>query len=220
MELNDLTVIMCTLNKLPEGWVKYHKQILLEAIGDYPLITISKKPMDWGLNITQDGEESPANLYWQMLKGLKLVTTPYIAMVDDDTLYPREHFTSFRPPLNTFAYNMTRWAIFTWGRPFYFYRNRISNCLLIAPRELAIKILEERFKKYSNKFSYHTGRELTANDGDKGYIEFFTYEPVINFYHIFGIDPLEKRRRKRPWPIQAFDLPKWGRAEDLVKHFK
>ena len=217
--MEDLTAIMLTLNKLPDKWVEYHKKVLLEAIGDYPLITISKKPMDWGLNIIQEEPESVSNLYWQMLKGAKLAKTKYIAMVDDDTLYPAEHFHSFRPPLDQFGYNMNRWALFTWGKPFYFYRNRNSNCLLIAPRELVIKGLEDKFNRYGKELPARASRELVTRHNRKGYLEFYTYEPVVNFYHDFGIDPLEKNHRKKPWPIQAFDIPKWGRVEELRKRF-
>src|SRR3990167_8395102 len=119
--MNDLTVIFLTVNKVPEKWAEYHKKVLNEAIGDTLLITVSKKPMDWGLNLIQDEEPSVSNIYRQILRAAKLAVTPYIAIAEDDTLYHKEHFI-FRPPEDTYAYDGHRWGIFTWGKPVYYYK--------------------------------------------------------------------------------------------------
>ena len=49
--MNDLTVIMLTPNLVPKKWAQFHKQKLLEAIGDTPLITVSKKPLIGGTTL-------------------------------------------------------------------------------------------------------------------------------------------------------------------------
>jgi hypothetical protein len=144
--MDDITIIFLTLNKVPTSWAKYHKQVLMAAIGDTPLITISKKPLDWGINLIQK-KEGYVNIYRQILRGARLAKTPYIAIAEDDTLYPKDHFANFRPPLDSFGYNMTRWGILTWDKPIYFLKERIANCTMIAPRKLTIEALKERFKK-------------------------------------------------------------------------
>lgn len=73
--MNDLTIIFLTANRVPEKWAEYHKQVLLEAIGDTPIITISFKPLDWGTNLIQT-EYSVDNIYRQMLRGAKVAKTP------------------------------------------------------------------------------------------------------------------------------------------------
>lgn len=211
-----------TPNRVPKSWAEYHKKMLLEAVGDTPIITISSEPLDWGTNLIQT-EYGLTNLYQQMLRGAKLATTPYIAIADDDTLYPSEHF-QYRPPMDKFAYNFNRWHLFTWGNPFYFYKPRPGNGLLIASRELLVKALEARFQAdnpLSIDFMNELGSVRGAMGHDKaGYVEFLTINPVVSFYHEFSVDPLCKRHRKYPWPVRAFDIPKWGRAEDLRKYFK
>ena len=119
--MKDLTVIMMTPNLVPEQWALFHKEKLLEAIGDTSLITVSAKPLDWGLNIIQEGY-GLINLYKQMLRAAKIADTQYIAMADDDTLYPATHF-QFRPIKDGYYYNLNRWHLFTWGEPFYFYKS-------------------------------------------------------------------------------------------------
>lgn len=53
---------------------------------------MSMKPMNLGLNILQDKPKSLSNIYWQLLRGVKMATTDYIAVVEDDSFYPKEHF--------------------------------------------------------------------------------------------------------------------------------
>ena len=96
--MKDLTCLFLTLNKVP--WMKFHNEKMLEAIGDYPLITISRLPMNGlpGIQIRQGAEQSHDKIFQQMLVGAKMATTPYVAMVEDDMLYSKDHF-ELRPPL-------------------------------------------------------------------------------------------------------------------------
>ena len=222
MKISGLTVLMLTPNKVPKKWAEYHKSVLLEAIGDTPIITISKEPLDWGTNLIQT-EYGITNIYKQVLRGSKLATTSYIAIADDDTLYPKEHF-EYRPPLDKFGYNLNRWHIFTWGKPYYFHKPRPGNGLMIASRELIINALEKRFErtnefieKWGNK-ELGTKKYLAKYDG-VWHMTFHTFSPVVSFYHQKSFDTLNQRRRKRPWAVRAYDIPRWGRAEDIRRKF-
>lgn len=224
--MEDLTIIYLTVNKVPKQWVKYHKNILLKAIGNTQIITISKEPMNWGVNIIQDKPICPSNVYYQMLRGAKMVKTPYLAIAEDDALYPKEHF-KFRPKLDEFGYNMNRWGLFTWSKPTYHKTGRALNSTLIAPTELTVKALEERFDKYPNGTSEGKTGELGVSHIEvrlglphyKSTI-FNSIIPVIDFNHIYSMDPWQQNYRKRMGPKRVFDLPYWGKAEELVKHFK
>lgn len=225
--MKDITIIATTLNKLPECWQRYYKKMILEAADGAPLITLSKRPMDYGLNVIQTEKEiakGMTNIYWQILKGAKMVKTPYIGIAEDDTLYPRAHF-AFRPPLDTVAYNRSRWAILTWEtkNPFYFYKPRSGNCVAIAPRDLMIEALEERFAKFP---VFPTPLEVAGNVKEKRYglkkrkhMKFNTIEPVVNLNHIYSHNPVERRKRKKAKPIRAYDILKWGHVSNVLKHY-
>ena len=222
MKISDLTVLMLTPNKVPKKWAEYHKSVLLEAVGDTHIITISKEPLDWGTNLIQT-EYGITNIYKQMLRGSKLATTHYIAIADDDTLYPKEHF-EYRPPLDKFGYNLNRWHIFTWGKPYYFHKPRPGNGLMIASRELIIKALEKRVKRTNEFIEKWGGKELGTKKylekyDRSSYVTFHTFSPVVSFYHQQSFDIFNQRRKKRPWPVRAYDIPRWGRAEDVRKKF-
>jgi hypothetical protein len=225
-DLIDLTVIFLTVNKVPEKWAEYHRQVLTKSIGSYPIITISRIPMDWGTNLIQD-TISADNIYRQLLRGAKLATTPFIAVAEDDTLYPREHFTEFRPPMDTFAYDTHRWGIFTWSKPpTYFLASRFINASLIAPRELTVEALEERFAMHPDKMPDNKVGELGRSKIEhrlgvslRKSVEFVASQPTVYFGHDYALDPLEQSHRKAPGKIRAYDLPYWGRADKLIGRF-
>lgn len=228
-EVIDLTCIFLTVNKVPQKWTEFHKEKMLEAIGDYPLITVSAVPMlDLpGVNIIQQEPFNTSNIYKQMLRAAKLATTPFIAIIEDDSLYPSEHFHSFRPQMDEFAYNYTRWGLLSWGEPTYYWTHRISNLTLIAPRELAIQCLEERFAKYPDG----TPPEVTGEMGrhrisrvlglpEYKIAEFYTTLPIVNMSHVDALDPHEQRMKKRRGFVRAYDIPLWGHASELQKLFQ
>jgi len=223
MESNDLTIIMLTANRVPKGWAAFHKQKLLEAAGTSPIITISREPLDWGINLLDTQEYTPSNIYFQLLRGAKEAKTDFVAVAEDDTLYPKEHF-EYRPPQDCVAYNMNRFGLFTWGRPTYFWKDRISNSTLIAPRALIIEALEERFAKHPNGLP-HVGEIGRGNIEDmigvtkRKAVWFSTEISVVRIDHELGIDRLARTHRKGMGILRSFDIPYWGRAEDLVKKF-
>ncbi len=223
--MEDLTVIVTTLNKLPENWQRFYKKMILKAANGQPIITLSKKPMDYGLNVIQTEPESLSNIYFQILKGARLAKTKYVGVAEDDTVYPKSHF-EFRPPLDTFAYNRTRWSILTWTRkkPFYYYKPRSGNCVLIAGRDILIEALEERFNKYPvlprtcEPGSNHEERRMGITL--RKLLKFYTLEPVVNLNHIYSHSPVERRKKKKAKPIRAYDIPYWGKVENIMKHYE
>jgi hypothetical protein len=216
--MDNLTVIFLTVNKVPEQWAEYHKSVLLEAIGDTPVVTISKKPLNWGINLIQDKEPSVQNIYEQVLRGCRVATTPYIAIVEDDTLYHQSHF-EFRPPLDTYAFEGHRWGLFTWGTPTFYWSDRISNGAMIAPRELVIKALEERFEMYPENNLGELGKEKGTKINRCTSIVYYSRYAMIFLSHKGGLDPLENNGRKAMGKCQAYRIPYWGEADSIVKHY-
>ena len=96
--------------------------------------------------------------------------------------------------------------------------------MLIAPTELMIEALTERF---ASPMAYKIHGELGRNNIEEKLgitkrkrIEYFAEESSIRFDHDFGYDHASRHHRKKEGEIKAYDIPKWGRADELVKHFK
>jgi len=145
--MTDLTLLYYTANKEPEGFMTYIQEKLLETVGDTPIISVSQKPIQFGQNICI-GEigMSLYNLYKQVLIAVREARTPYVAIAEDDTLYPKEHFEHRS---DVISYDLNKWALFTW-RPTVFSKrlDRRVMSMCAAPREMLLNTLEERYKKY------------------------------------------------------------------------
>lgn len=204
--MTDLTLLFITAGEVPKTWAEFH----MKQLEGFEMITLRDKE--------KTGYET---IYRRMLEGAKQATTPYVAMVEDDVLYSRDHF-SFRPPLDTFAYNQNRWALFTWGPAVYSWRNRKSNCSLIAPRELLIEALEERFAAHPDgipvEFCGELGRERIEKAlgvTPRKSVEYFSATPIVQLNHDNGTEPLQAKHKKTLGPLQAYDIPRWGKAESI-----
>lgn len=227
MAVGDLTIIYLTANLIPENFANFQRKTLLDAVGDTPIISVSRKPLDFGLNILDNGPKCTDNIYRQMLRAAKAAKTKYVAVAEDDTLYNKGHFTFYRPPEDTFAYNQNRLALFMWGKPMYNWRDRKSNASLIAPTKLTIDSLEERFARWPNsipeKLVGELGRHMVERNlrvTSRNSVEVFSEIPIIQYNHDFASEHAQRAHRKRPGTIQAYDIPYWGKAEDLVKKFQ
>ena len=225
--IEDLTIIYLSASQVPEEFGKFQREKLLEVIWDTPLISVTRKPLDFWLNIIDDWEKCTHNIYVQMLRAAKLAKTKYVAIAEDDTFYPPEHFTFHRPADDTFAYDQNRMALFTWWEPIYHWRNRRSNCSLIAPRLLLIEALEERFAKWPNgipeKIVWELGRWMVERNlkvTERKSEDVFNKYTIIQFNHEAASEERQRKHRKSYGPIKAYDIPIWGKAEELVKHYE
>jgi hypothetical protein len=222
----DITALYLTTNRMPDAWIEFHMEHLKAALKDIPVISLSRIPMDFGKNMIDKGPYGYVNIYKQILRGAKRAKTKYVAVVEDDTLYSEDHFRRFRPRKDEFAYNRNRWSIFSWGTPVYSLRQRISNCSCIAPRKLMIEALEERF----TKFGYDIPKTLCGECGRnklerrmgitlRKQVDFFSTISIVQLSHPSGTEDRQQIMRKSHAEIRAFDIPHWGRPEDLIKYY-
>jgi hypothetical protein len=229
---NNLTVVYYTANWLDDHnpyFLENTKKQLLKAIGDLPLISVSQKPIAFGTNVcVGDIGRSHLNVYRQILAGCKAAKTKYVAMAEDDILYSYEHFHSYVPELDRFAYDMSKWSIFTWTNPplFSFRNNRKVVNSLIAKRDMLVSAMEERFDKFKgvkdedipishwgDPGRYERDLGVTVRESE----EFYTIVPNIVFSHPEAFGYLSRGERKKLGDIRAIEIPYWGRASDILK---
>lgn len=237
----DLSVIYYTSNHLEKTnpyFLRNTQKQLLKAIGEHPLISVSHKPMDFGQNIVvgeKDGLEpgrSHLNIYKQILIGCKHAKTKYVAMAEDDILYSYAHFHTYVPKRQRFAYDMQKLSLFTWTKPpMYSFRTkrRVVN-QLIAPRDMLIEALEERFARVPILLQQGMAfKDIISKWGDPGRYEdllgvtvreveeFYSGVPSIVFSHEHAYGYLNHGSRKRLGDIRMYDIPEWGHASEVLK---
>lgn len=223
--MDDITLCYITASEMPQHWMQYQIATLLTAARDTPIVSVSRKPMELGTNLIDDSPKSSLNIYRQLCRAAEHADTKYVAMVEDDTLYSREHFTEFRPRRGTVSYNRARWSLFSWD-PIYCLRQRISNCTLIAPRDYLLDALHERLDTWPDgcpeELVGEVGRPMVDRNMQvrpRKAVEWFSTTPVIQLNHPSGTDPRQKHRWKKHGEIKAYDIPVWGKATDIVAHY-
>lgn len=232
---SDLTILFISASEMPEWWMQYQISVLLHAAGDAPIVSVTRKPLDLGRNILDDGKKSYWNIYMQMLRAARIAQTPFVAMAEDDTLYTPEHFRDFRPPADAVSYDRSRWSLFSWEpNPIFCLRQRISNCSLIAPRQLLIDALEERRDKcrggLPNSSCGEVGRarlERKLGLTERKSIEWWCKNPIVQLNHLTGTDVGDypnmqgdgRHYYKPHGEIKAVEIPYWGSARDIVRHY-
>lgn len=223
----DLTVVYLTANKLEDFFAENVREQLLKSIGSYPLISVSKKPINFGLNVVVNTPISHYNIYRDALTGIMEAKTKYIAIAEDDTLYVPEHFNK-RPSPQTFAYNTACWSIYTWtDPPIFSYSGRRNHSVLICERDLYIEAITERFSKWpdDSKINQANWAEPGKYEKNLGVTErnsevFYTDPACVMFTHPSGLSHEGLGTRKRLAPIRALEIPYWGSAKDIMKLYK
>jgi hypothetical protein len=244
----QLTVIYYTSNwmddKNPFFIENVRKQLLVATTNHntgakLPIVIVSQKPTMFGDNSTNvcvgDIGRSHLNIYKQILAGAKEAKTPFIAMAEDDILYTFAHFHNYLPTKRRLAFDMSRWSVFTWSRPpMYSYRkNRKVIHEMIAPRDLVIEALEERFAKVEQllKDKELTIEQIESRWGDLGRYEdklgvkildseeFWTASPNVVFSHEMAYGFLNHNVKKLLGEIRAFDIPEFGHIDKTMNLF-
>ena len=223
----DITVIYLTCNLMPSRWVDFHREHLMRAVEGLPLITVSVEASGLpGIHLFQQPPFSAWQVYASILKASKLAETKYIAVAEDDTLYPARHFTDFRPKDDEIAYDMSRWSVFSWKGEDAFYSaiRKHGNFTMIGPRNLVIQALEERERKYPNGLDY--AGEIGRPDVERRLavrrnklVEWYCIEPTVNLAHPNGLSPTyvnTPKLERKPGELKAWDIPIWGKAAEIA----
>ena len=227
--MNDLTIIYYTANHIPDKFAEKIRQQLLKAANGIPIISISYKPIDFGHNICVGNiGRSTFNLFQQPLRGAKIATTKYVAMAEDDVLYAPENFSEFVPEEDVFSYNTNKWDIFTWDKqPLLMANHSPRMTTLIAPRDLLIENLEEKYAKYP------TPESMPRGFGEPGRYEaplgvtvrkiktWRSSVPNVIFFHPAALGTeswlgMKKKHGEERYP----EHPLWGTPEQIAKLYE
>lgn len=249
--MSDLSIIYYTANYLEvKNPVFFNNTLaqLLRAADGLPIVAVSHKPMaiPGAHNIVVgDIGRSHLNIYRQILVGCKAAKTKWVAMAEDDILYSYEHFHP-EPFLkvmldDTFYYDMMKVSLFTWITPplFSFRTKRRVVNHLIAPRQMLIDALEERFARLEVLKAEIREKHPEIADPEAGLIkywgdpgryedllgvtprrveEFYTNNPSIVFSHTYAYGyEYNQGKKKRLGDLRIVELDQWGRAEDILK---
>ena len=247
--MESLSVVYYTSNYLEEKnpyFLENTRKQLEKAIGDYPLIVVSQKPVQWARMtenvVVGDIGRSHYNIYFQILQGCKAAKTKWVAMAEDDILYSESHFHPEHfvhqsvMDKDMFLYDMNKASLFTWSDPpIYSFRpkRKVVN-QLISKTDMLVDAMEERFTLLPKlRESGWPEERILRYWGDPGRYEknlgvkehesyeFYCWQPSIVFSHEYAYGyEFNQGKRKKDGNLRIVELCDWGRAEDILKLYK
>jgi len=217
MKKLPVTIIYYTSNREDPGFEGRIQENLLKVRGGLPIISVSQKPIDLGINIcVGDVGASGFNMFRQVQIGLEAATTQFVISAEADCLYPPDYFT-FIPERDDISYRDSNLYVMPDKRSFYFYKKEGATHAQIVGREFYLKRLNELFKgapKWSTKEkNFPKERWHKADVFDK--IAYWKSEnPVFQIKTHKGMRYYTHSDRT---PIPS--IPYWGSGKDARRYY-
>lgn len=213
----DTTIVYFTSNREKEAFEGRIRRTLLRTIGTLPLISVSQKPIDFGINIcVGELEASTINALRQIQLGAAAATTKFITLAESDYLYPREYFR-LKPARDDTAYLATPiYVYFAQSRKtkFFTLKRGNSDSAMIAGRQCLIDGIESALGNHgmwSSSPDFHFAHLLKLLR-----LENFPLSiPAVTF------KTDENMHRKSPFSRTRIctELPDWGTAHALIRKY-
>ena len=209
----ETTIIYYTHNREnPTFEARVRENILLNC-GGLPIISVSHKPIDFGVNICV-GEQPLAysNVIKQNLIGLKAAKTEFCIAAEDDCLYPPEYF-QFTPPTRDNTYRYTNLYVHFDGRR-KFWKKRYVEAAQMCGREFWIKRIEEVLKGHDSWEPIPVNPPYVFTTGDE--------------YSWTGPDPVIYFKTRKSFKFKTGiildlggvrEIPYWGTEESVYEKY-
>ena len=192
-------------------------------IHNFPIISVSQKPITFGRNFVMNVQSSALSLFRQILKGLQECNTDIIFLVEHDVLYHPTHFDFTPEREDHFYYNRNEWRVSSLtGKAVFYQHNDVSQ--LCARRDLLLEhytkvvaLAENDGFQYSYGFSPPKG--LPASERRNSHYGCFVSKvPNLDIRHPKAFTPqrmnkseFRSERSRRDW-TESDGVPGWGKT--------
>lgn len=212
---SDATVIYYTANKENPIFEKKIQENILKNCGGLPIISVSQKPIDFGINICiGDVGTSGFNCIRQMLIAAEAASTKYVISAEADCLYPPDYF-EFRPKKDDACYRNNNTYLIGYTRDYFWKKDEGGTWSQVINREFYLKRLHLLFEgepKWSTE-KKNFPKEKGLNFFDS-FETFTTANPCISFKTGKGM-----RRFSHSSRVPIYSLPFWGRGIDIYNYY-
>jgi len=215
--MNSTTVIYCSSNKENPDFEGKIIQSLKDNCGGLPIVSVTQKPMDLGVNIcVGDVGASGFNFFRQVQIACENAKTKYVISAEADCLYPPEYF-QFTPAYEEVLYRNTNLYIMGNHRSYFFRKPEGSTFAQIIGREKYLLILNELFlgcpQWDADDKNFPKGRHKYS-DIPCTTQYFHTENPCISFKTGNGMRHYTHSER-----IPIYTSPFWGDGKILRERF-
>src|SRR3990167_2777836 len=140
-------IVYYTDNQLDEKIMKKcQEQLLKLESSNLPIVSVSLKPIEFGVNYVLPLERGYLTCAKQILMGLEALDTDIIFFAEHDVLYHPSHFDFTPEKKDVYYYNMNSWMLrASDGHALYYDHKSLSG--MSCYRETAIKHFKERIRR-------------------------------------------------------------------------
>lgn len=199
----------------------------LEQVG-LPIISVSLHPLNFGENITLDGERGALTMFRQILAGLEACKADVVFFAEHDVLYHPSHFEFTPERADLFYYNNNVWKVdANSGRALFHYSNHTSQ--LCAYRDLLLEHYRKRVELverdgFSHRMGYEPGTHGRAERvDDYGCATWMSEHPNLDLRHKRNLtqtrwkkEQFRNQRFTKGWTV-ADEVPGWGRTRGQME---
>ena len=210
--MNDATIIYYSSNREDPKFEAKIQAKLLENSGGLPIISVTHKPTNLGINIcVGDVGVSGFNMFRQVLIACEAATTPFVISAEADCLYPPDYFM-FRPAMLDRCFRNSNLYVMPDRRDFFFHKPEGATHAQIVGREFYIKTLKKLFEGAPQWSAEEKNfpKERIRRDDVFSFSNHFKTRPVIQFKTHKGMRYYTNSVR-----VPITDLPYWGNGKFL-----
>jgi hypothetical protein len=201
---------------------------------NFPIYSISQKPIDFGINTVMELESSLLSMYKQIVEGVTQCQTDIVFLLEHDLLYHPSHFdtSSIEYQPNYFYYNRNQWHVHSvTGKTVTYLHNDTS--MLSALREPLLAHMKRAVEVNETRFHSHYG--ISPPKGippeeqrGKHYATYMSAKPVVDIRHPNTLtrvrmtkDQFRNAAGCRGW-TEGEGIPEWpgktlGRFDEWLK---
>lgn len=204
------------------------KQIIKATRGEFEIISVSLKPLDFGKNIVLDLERSVFTMFKQILAGVENASADIVWFAEHDVLYHPSHYDFYPEKHDVFYYDENRWFVdYESGRALFYHA--CSTSMLVAHRKLLIEHYRTRVKRveqegFTLRLGYEPGNHPFPRGVDMYRREtFFAKSPSIDIRHKGNLTPsrwskdqFRNKRNLHSW-TESDTVPSWGVTKGSFK---
>lgn len=212
MDLKDRSIVYYTANQESEDFEQKIIDDLVKKAGNIPIISVSRKPMNLGVNICVGEQPISYTTEWkQLLLGLKVASSKYVIAAESDCLYPPEYF-SFTPPEEQMMYNYNNLWIVWKNHNGFWKKTGYCEGAQMCDREYWIERLEPLLPKDWTQYSREHENELVKKIFPER--KEFIGRPVISFKTGSGVSSRTTFVNEK-----ILEIPYWGNIKDLKQKY-
>ena len=210
----NTTVVYYTANSEDEAFEQKVRTTILKNCGGLPIISVSRKPIDFGENIcVGEWPRCYANSIRQLLTGLRAAKTDFVIATESDALYPPEYF-QFTPLTYDHVYRYNNvWVLYTWPSQRYagrFWQKAYTEGAQMCGREYWIKSIEQILN--GDNWMDTVNPPLVFRPGHPAEFSWTSANPVITCK-----TPNNLSRYTSKVYVSALTLPYWGSIEAVER---